>query len=321
MKVLKEKSKKKRNRPNFCPVCSAGAQFTFIVKIGESSLFECHCCNVQFWTPFQNPGYSWYEGANEYEVADVLTPSIYKKYHKTFLSLHKTFAQKTRVLDIGCGTGEFLNELKKRGCETWGVDFDRKAITIAKKHFQIDHTEAMSFLPFFQRSNLPLFDIITLFEVIEHIDNPFPLLQEAAKHLKTNGIIVISTPNRERFFPNLSPWDFPPHHLTRWNKKALLTLFNRIGFEASTLYCLDRFSILAAALHEQFRIRLVSRVARLPKTTRQKILTAKTLRIFAKGKERIIGGLPALFFLGIGKISGTEGGRIYLELKRKDSHI
>src|SRR5439155_1585740 len=74
------------------------------------------------------------------------------------------------------------------------------------------------------------YDVITLFEVVEHLDDPLSFLRELTGILEDNGRIFLSTPSRERtkFFDD--SWDFPPHHFTRWNNVSL-----RFALEAAGL--------------------------------------------------------------------------------------
>ena len=173
----------------------------------------------------KNPGSQWYEGTSDYGIKDIVVPKIQRGFHKKFLQRHRQFPSGTTVLDLGCGSGELMAELEKRGCSVFGVDFDKKAIEIANKHFHFKNIFAQSFEDFFQRNDLPLFNYIVSFEVIEHVQDPLEFVKNAKKLLKPEGEIVISTPSRERVLSNWNTWDFPPHHLTRWNKEAIDNIF------------------------------------------------------------------------------------------------
>lgn len=99
---------------------------------------------------------------------------------------------KTRILDIGCGDGSFIIKFKKH-CETFGVDISQNAVKIAKEAginaYEIDVSSER--LPFQDE----YFDIIYMGDVIEHLTNPDFVIKEVARVTKTNGFLVLSTPN------------------------------------------------------------------------------------------------------------------------------
>ena len=218
--------------PEICPVCLKTSEFNFLrlyaFKDSSFSLYECSGCEAQFWLPFKNPGAEWYEEQENYRLKE---PKIYRGYHKMFLKSHPSFAKGTRVLDVGCGTGELLGELHKRGCEVWGVDADKRDIETARKYFGLRNLYAMPLGDFFRKPELPLFDIVTFFEVLEHLDDPLEFIRNVKKILKPGGRIVLSVPSRDRMLVNLYEWDFPPYHLSRWNESAIRKLFERINFK------------------------------------------------------------------------------------------
>jgi len=249
--------------PKICPVCKEEADFKFIQdyksKEGEWSLYECSKCQVQFWLPFKNPGKTHYERGRI--VRETIEPQFLYGYHKKFLKICKNFSKDTKVLDIGCGTSDLIAELRNRKCEVWGVDMDKNGINFAKKYLKLKNVYAMSCDVFFKLPNLPKFDIITFFELFEHLDNPLDFIKNINQLLKDNGTIIMSTPCRERILPNLWQSDFPPHHLTRWNEKAISNLFKKIGFKVIRVYYTDQLKFLMESLNDKFRLNLVLKTA------------------------------------------------------------
>lgn len=306
--------------PKVCPVCSGEKEFKFVInhsnKYDKFSLFECGDCKVQFWTPFKNPGAQWYKESNKYETIDVLKPGIYKDYHKKFLKIFKNIPKGAKILDLGCGTGELIAELQERGCDVWGVDFDKNAIEVAKNQFNLKNVYLESFDDFFQRTDLPLFNIITLFEVLEHLDNPLEFIRNVKKMLKSDGKIILTTPSRQRFLANLASWDFPFHHLTRWNKEAVSNLFKKINFSVSQIFYIGEFKLLMAAFNEKLRLGLTSKVAKASKKQEKINILAKFVRFAASFKEYVIGFIPAIPLWIIGKIIKINQGTMLIELTR-----
>ena len=111
---------------------------------------------------------------------------------------HTTIADK-KALDIGCGGGLFLSKLKAEGAVVTGVELsDTRAFYAQAKHgFEvIKRTIEDEYWTSFHGS----FDIVTLWDVIEHVNYPFATLQAAAKVLKPGGILLIDTPCRDAFY-------------------------------------------------------------------------------------------------------------------------
>jgi len=314
--------------PNICPVCRERTNFKFIqnhkTKEGKWSLYECPKCQVQFWMPFKNPGITHYK--RSYIVRDSINPQFLYGYHKKFLRTQK-FSRGTKVLELGCGTGDVLAELKEMGCEVWGVDIDPVAVNFAKNHFKLNNIYAMSCDEFFKLPNLPKFDLILFFELLEHLDNPLEFIQNVKRLLKEDGTIVMSTPSRRRILANLWQSDFPPHHLTRWNEEAISNLFQKINFRISYLAYTDQLKFLLESLNDKLRMGLVLKTAKISKNKEiddkeEKIvggtLLTKVVHYGAYLKDYLLTGLPAVCLLLFSKLAGYKNGDMLIWLKRHE---
>jgi SAM-dependent methyltransferase len=105
-------------------------------------------------------------------------------------------AADARVLDIGCGTGYGTAELAQSARSATGIDISPGAIVYAQEHYPLPNatflTASATVLPFSAKT----FDLITAFEVIEHLGNWHDLLIEARRVLHRNGTFLVSTPNK-----------------------------------------------------------------------------------------------------------------------------
>lgn len=97
-----------------------------------------------------------------------------------------------KVLDVGCGTGNFALKAAKKGANVLGIDFAEEAINIAKK------TRKHKNLQFKKLNAAEItekYDIIVSIGTLEHMDEPFSTLKILKKHLKPRGKIIVTTPN------------------------------------------------------------------------------------------------------------------------------
>ena len=142
--------------------------------------------------------------------------SQYKKVYLGFLKeLNKYLKTKNRSLkglkrlDVeGCFTGEFLLLASKEGADVYGIELQKDAVEIAKKKTGGNIiNQDVSKNPFgFQK-----FDIITMFGLIEHVEDPQLLIKNASKMLRKNGILRIQTPNSGSDIAKITKKYWPPY--------------------------------------------------------------------------------------------------------------
>ena len=117
--------------------------------------------------------------------------------HVARYALAARFAHGRRVLDMGCGTGYGTADLARVASSALGIDLAPEAITYGVLHFPSTRFLQCSAtaLPFPTAS----FDLLTAFEVIEHISDWRTLLAEAQRVLEPNGMLIVSTPNKRYY--------------------------------------------------------------------------------------------------------------------------
>lgn len=213
---------------NRCPVCSSEAKPEFIEKYGSYTINRCPDCDVFFSDPMKNPGADWYEKSEMYAVGKML-PSNLGWHHNQFLNDKALYGK--RLLDIGCGSGAFLNEARKKGYDVWGLDFDRGNVQVAKERYGIEHIYVKSIEELSKDFSGQKFDVVTLFEVLEHLDEAIKFMRQLKELLVPEGYIAVSLPNRDRSIDMLGNGDYPPNHLTKWNKSSLCRFLENNGFE------------------------------------------------------------------------------------------
>jgi len=102
-----------------------------------------------------------------------------------------------KILDVGCGGGIICEPLARLGAKVTGIDFAPNNITAAKIHSKKNKLKINYINKDIEKSKLDeKFDIILMFEVLEHLDNWKKAIKNIKKNLNKNGLIIISTINR-----------------------------------------------------------------------------------------------------------------------------
>lgn len=184
-----------------CKVCKSDntqLKFNFTEQL---NIYSCSACGVQFLDP----------QLTDLEVIELYSENYYKAWGvegnkendsarqikiATFLlrlKLIKIFAPLGTILDIGCATGYFLEAAKTLNYIPYGIELSEYSSSIAKGKFGESNVfngklEDCKFVPGF-------FNVITMFDLIEHVRLPEDTLLKAIQLLDPNGVIVITTPN------------------------------------------------------------------------------------------------------------------------------
>jgi len=241
------------NKAIKCPLCDTAILEGSFINTYISSytkqtykLYRCQNCNLEFWEPLKIIPEFYEDGVLESYATIHSGISKVTNHHKPFLKYFLKLKIRGQLLDVGCGNGGFLNEVQRYGFQVYGIDFDKNSIKIAKEKFGLEHVYRMSIEEFIQdkQSNGKKFDVITLFEVLEHQDNPQGLFWHIKMLLKPNGYIAGSVPNRERPFVKLerhrNKGDYPPHHFLYFSEEVLRSFLVNEGFDNIEFYHIFR---------------------------------------------------------------------------------
>ena len=149
---------------------------------------------------------------------------------KSQLRLINKYINGTSFLDIGCGEGFFLSTAASAGYSTKGIEISQDAVAYAKREFGLD-IEARAF----EELQLPenYFDVVTLWQVLEHLPRPLDILNEAHRILKPGGLIAASTPNIEGMPSNILRrrwWNIRTIHINQFSTKTLTGILKNAGF-------------------------------------------------------------------------------------------
>ncbi|MGB9243768.1 MAG: class I SAM-dependent methyltransferase [Candidatus Acidiferrales bacterium] len=154
--------------------------------------------------------------------------------HRFFLADPKA-PKNGRLLDLGCGVGNFIAAARNSGFDVTGIELNPSAVRFARENYGLREVFAMRPQEFRSANPGRTFDAVTFFEVLEHQDDPQGFLNTARECLASGGHIALSVPNRSRWQKGVETLDYPPNHLTRWSPLALRNFLEKNGFEVLSM--------------------------------------------------------------------------------------
>lgn len=160
------------------------------------------------------------------------------RQHLRHLARSTGTAQGLKLLDVGCSSGLFLDEARMAGFDVHGAELSPQTSRFARNHFGLDVQTGDWRDAGYEDGS---FDVVTLFDVIEHLPDPKAELRDILRLLRPGGLLLQSTPNIDGLFPRLSylvadaldywPHPEPPHHLYQFSTGTLSALTEAAGYE------------------------------------------------------------------------------------------
>lgn len=178
---------------------------------------------------------------NEYAETEY-SAGAYKEYTKSRdlkiatalprLARIKLLARGKRLLDVGCATGFFLEAAVEAGYEVRGVEFSTTAISLARP--DIRERIACGDVNTLLKQDVAKFDVVTAFDIIEHVQDPVKFLEDIRNALVPGGVLALSTPDTGHFLRYLmgSKWPMlqPMQHTVLFSRRGIEALLQRCGF-------------------------------------------------------------------------------------------
>ena len=231
-----------------CNLCGGETADHLFTKFGFD-LVRCRGCGLAFVgnPPGEEAVKAFYTAQADYhgELLDPGHPSFDRmrgvaRQHVSFLKRSRPDLTSLRVLDVGCSSGLFLDEARAAGAIPFGAELSPDTARFAASHFGLDIHQGDWRTAGYDPAS---FDVITLFDVIEHLPDPRRELEALLPLLKPGGMLLQSTPDIDGLFPRLSyplaksldywPHPEPPHHLYQFSAKTLTALTKAAGYHVT----------------------------------------------------------------------------------------
>lgn len=201
----------------------------------QHQLLKCSSCNFVFMEKIPTAEeLDLHYGKYVYYREGYFSP-LTKKIYSDLLDKFEKYRKTGKLLDVGCGRGWFLLEAKKRGWEVYGTEYSSTALEICKQQ-GLDVRNGKLLNNSFPENE---FDVITSFEVIEHINNPLEEVQNINKFLRKGGLFYFTTPNFNcilRYYLG-SSYDIIgyPEHLSYYTRNTISYLLKNNGFKKNKI--------------------------------------------------------------------------------------
>lgn len=251
-----------------CPICE-GSNFSSKLKCKDYTVSDktfnidqCDSCGFLFTNPIpeENQIGKYYESEDYISHSNTSKGIINKLYQavrnitlKRKLELVKHYAKGKKVLDIGSGTGEFLNTCKADGLEVIGIEPSESARKQSIENYNLKVYEENEI----NTLDKETFDVITMWHVLEHVYHLKKRVVEIHQLLNTEGYAIIAVPNHKSYDAKhykeyWAAYDLP-RHLYHFGPNDIKKLFEENGFSLEKTYPMKFDSFYVSMLSEKYK--------------------------------------------------------------------
>lgn len=233
-------------------------------------IVRCVNCGLVYQNPRMTENeYESYYDSNYYNSWDHLkiVKQKGKEYENKYNLIERYLRRKGKLLDIGCGTGDFLKIGKDRGWEVCGIELSKWAADYGRRNFNLDirniNLEEVVWLWRLE------FDVVTLNHVLEHLTSPSGAIEMISEILREEGLILVEVPNE---FEQLMfvvagelgrKWMYNRHngpiihHTFFFTKESLIKMLEKSGFQILSTRTLNEDMLIRSNI---FGGRLVKKI-------------------------------------------------------------
>ncbi|OIO40378.1 hypothetical protein CO154_01925 [Candidatus Pacearchaeota archaeon CG_4_9_14_3_um_filter_31_7] len=237
---------------------------------GQFDIVKCENCGLIYLNPrptkkeiekYYPKEYKPYQSKDEKSEKSRKTSNIFYKVmrflagKKSITGINEIFDKilEGKVLDLGCGSGELLKELKEKGFECYGVEMDKNAVEICRKNnLKVIQGDIQEYI---KKINAK-FDVIILSHVLEHLYNPSFVIREISRILADDGVFIIAIPSADSLMFNLfkSKWHSidSPRHLYLFSTKTLSSLLQKYNLAIEEKHNYITYTEIAGTLYYFF---------------------------------------------------------------------
>jgi len=202
--------------------------FTYAGSRDTGQIVKCEDCGLIYVYPREDKIVDKYIDSKDelYLKSEMSRKETFKNDLK---NIRKIYSKSGRLLDIGCGYGLFLDTAKEAGYDAEGIEISKYSYEYCKSKNHKVHNNVLGECNFENES----FDLITMWDLIEHLEDPSSFLKDVNRILNRDGLVVISTPNIGSLFAKArgrSWWCIVRMHLFYFSRRTIKNLLEKNGF-------------------------------------------------------------------------------------------
>ena len=239
-----------------CPICKS-ENFTVIYEFAKSSpyaksivpcqIVACHSCSLLYKVKLNSFDISEYyiSGFDEHEYFKNLDASI-KATREIVNSIKDYLKEKKTLIDLGCGQGIFIEAANNEGLKAVGMELNLKLAAEARNRTgsQIINGNVCEIEKIGCK-----YDIVSMLDLIEHLEDPVALLKSAHRILNNDGYLIVYTPNHKALIVQVAKYlhkifcidkfidpIFNDVHMVYFDKKTLKIALERCGYKIDKVF-------------------------------------------------------------------------------------
>lgn len=223
-----------------CPICK-GYEF----QSAQLDLLKCVNCELVVSKAIWNSGSNetledeWF--GDSYNASHSFWTDWFEAFNnkRTIKRLRRNNIKSGKLLEIGVGSGSFLNSAREAGFEVKGCDLSKALCRNVENKYNIDmHCGYLGDI-----SDSEQFDVVVMNHVLEHVNQPVEFLNAVKRLMKVDGVLHIAVPNLDCYEAMLPGWtSYEPYHLSYFKPKVLSKAINNAGLAVKLEESHDSFS-------------------------------------------------------------------------------
>lgn len=220
-----------------CQCCSNTDTSKFKEKFikGDITILECMNCSFIFIPSYYRKNIQYHLYKDEDTLKQVQSGNDWLKVQRHLLriKLIKRYIKSGSLFDLGAGWGHFLVAAKQEGYQIYGVEVSKYQYIYAKENLNlpVDHID-------FFKMEKRQFDIITMWDVLEHIDEVDLFVGKCSEMINKNGYLILQVPQIDSFIAKMKKenWNMMGlDHVNYFSKKTITLVLEKHGFEVQRI--------------------------------------------------------------------------------------
>ena len=218
-----------------CKVCKNIDASTFILKFEKNGLniVQCENCKFVFIPPYfrKDINYETYKDAAVLKVIIEGNDWLKIQRHRLRFSLLKEYQKKGKLFDLGVGWGHFLHTGKLLGYEVEGIEMAEMPYTYAKEYLKLP-VEKIDFFDYKPKNEY--YDMLTMWDVLEHIDSCDEVVEKCHSMLKRGGYLVLQVPQIDSYIAKKQKEKWQAmglDHVNYFSRKTIKELLEKKGYK------------------------------------------------------------------------------------------